>query len=401
MAKLSDIRKAFRKSVGSSNAAESSMASVTEFLDTGSYAINRVLTGDIHKGIPVGRITTIYGESGSGKSLLAANAIIDALKNKNFQAVYYFDSEGGALWDYIKAGGIDLEMIEHVTVHSIEDCAVKILQLYDSLVQAADEWKKDPVNNDEPKILCVLDSFGALAADKLIVDASKDKMAQDMGLGPKLKNNMMRGLMMRVVQSNCPLIIINHTYADPGAMFTSKIKNIPGGEGIRYASHVMLQMTKLLIKADNNEFLTGKESDKDNKGYFKGNRINAFCVKNRVIQPCYSANMFIDFQNGIAKYDGLIDDAVNGWWDEDENGEPTIHTHFIDEVRGGYIVPSYSDKRVTYKELVSNDKIWDTFIDKFNEESIKHMKYSRKTSAELDAIEQELDAEENLKKTEK
>lgn len=380
MAKLSDLRKAFRKSVGSTDAEESSMAKVTEFLDSGSFAINRVLTGDIHKGFPVGRISTIYGESGSGKSLLAANAIVDALKNKNFQAVYYFDSEGGALWEYIKNGGVDLSLIEHIPVHSIEDCATKILQLYDSLVQAAAEWKADPVNNDEPRILCVLDSFGALAADKLVADASKDKMAQDMGLGSKLKNNMMRGLMMRVVQSNCPLIIVNHTYSDPAAMFTSKFKAIPGGEGIKFASHVMLQMTKLLIKSSDTEFLTGTESEKDDVGLYKGNRIRAFCVKNRVVKPCFEATMFIDFSNGIAKYDGLIEDAVR--------------MKFIEEVRGGYIVPSYSDKKVTYKELVSNKEIWDTFIDRFNEESIKRMGYSNGVSQELDQIEKEISEEE-------
>ena len=377
MAKLSDIRKAFRKSAGSTDAAESSLAKVTEFLDSGSYAINRVLTGDIHKGFPMGRITTIYGESGSGKSLLAANAIIDALKNKNFQCVYYIDSEGGALWSYIKNGGVDLSMIEHVPVHSIEDCATKMLQLYDSLVQAADEYKKDPNNNDEPRILCVLDSFGALAADKLVTDAAKDKMAQDMGLGAKLKNNMIRGLMMRVVQSNCPLIVINHTYSDPAAMFASKFKAIPGGEGIKFASHVMLQMTKLLIKSVDTEFLTGNESDKQDVGLYKGNRIRAFCVKNRVVKPCYEATMFIDFNNGIAKYDGLIEDAVN--------------MGFIQDARGGYIVPSYSDKRVTYKELVSNEKIWNTFIDKFNEESIKRMGYSNSVSNALDEIESEIE----------
>lgn len=48
--------------------------------------------------------------------------------------------------------------------------------------------------------MCILDSYGALAADKLINDAvNKDKNSMDMGLGAKLKNNMMRGLMMRVV----------------------------------------------------------------------------------------------------------------------------------------------------------------------------------------------------------
>ena len=377
MAKLSDIRTAFRKAVGSTDAAESIMVKVEEFLDSGSYAINRVLTGDINKGFPMGRISTIYGESGSGKSLLAANAIIDALKNKNFQCVYYFDSEGGALWEYIKNGGVDLEQIEHIPVHSIEDCATKMLQLYDSLVQATNEYKKDPNGNEEPRVLCVLDSFGALAADKLVNDAAKDKMAQDMGLGSKLKNNMMRGLMMRVVQSNCPLIIVNHTYSDPAAMFASKFKAIPGGEGIKFASHVMLQMTKLLIKSSDMEFLTGNEDADEDVGLYKGNRIRAFCVKNRVVKPCYEATMFIDFNNGIAKYDGLIEDAVK--------------YGYIQEVRGGYVVPSYSDKRVTYKELVSNSEIWDTFIEKFNEESVEKMKYSSPIMDEIKKAEAVID----------
>lgn len=51
------------------------------------------------------------------------------------------------------------------------------------LVQARKEWLEDPENNDEIRAICILDSFGALAADKLVNDAvSKDKMAVDMGL---------------------------------------------------------------------------------------------------------------------------------------------------------------------------------------------------------------------------
>ena len=182
--------------------------------------------------------------------------------------------------------------------------------------------------------------------------------------------------MMSVVQSNCPLIVINHTYSDPSALFASKFKAIPGGEGIKYASHVMLQMTKLMIKSADTEFLTGNESDEEDKGLYKGNRIRAFCVKNRVVKPCYEATMFIDFNNGIAKYDGLIEDAIN--------------YGFIESVRGGYIVKSYSDKKVTYKTLVSSDEIWNTFIDKFNETSIQKMAYSGANKSILDEIEKQI-----------
>ena len=63
---------------------------------------------------------------------------------------------------------------------------------------------------------------------------------------------------------------------------------------------------------------------------------------------------------------------------------------FIQEVRGGYIVPTYKDTRVTYKELVSKDEIWDSFIDKFNEESAKKMAYTSKSDDAIAEIAEEV-----------
>ena len=219
MAKISDILKSYRKSVNSTSVKDSTIATVTEFLDTGSAAINRVLTGDVTRGIPRGRITDIYGESQSGKSWIAANCAADALKNKGYQSVIYLDSEAGGLFEVLKSKGVDLDKVEHVPVHSTEDATVKLLQLYDQLVTAAIEWKKDPQNNEEPKVLVILDSFGGLVSDKIVADANKDKTASDMGANAKAKNSLCKALMMRVAESNCPMIIINHIYRNPGAMF--------------------------------------------------------------------------------------------------------------------------------------------------------------------------------------
>lgn len=376
MANISSVLKDFRKSAGSTSAKNSSIMEVNEFLDTGCYAINRVITGDIHKGIPRGRITDIYGESQSGKTWVAFNCMVDAIKNKGYQFVAYFDSEGGGMKDYLETNDIDLEKIEHIPVNSTEDCATKMITLYDQLVKAAKEWREKPDENEEPKVLVVLDSFGGIGSDKIVTDADKGKMAGDMGLNAKLKNALMRSLMMRVAQSNCPLIVINHIYRNPGAMFASKILDQPGGEGLKFASHVQLQMSKLLVKSGDDEFLTGSEDDNDEKGFFKGNRIKAFCAKNRVVKPAFEATMYLDFNTGISKYDGLIEDAVR--------------FGMIEQVRGGYVIPSYSDKKVPYKELVSNDEIWNTFIDKFNEESLKRMQYGNSTTNRLDEIGKEI-----------
>lgn len=376
--KLNDVLKTIRKSTGSETIDESSYAKVTEFIDSGSFAINRVLTGDIHKGFPVGRISTLFGLSQSGKSLIAAHAVMNALKNNQVDVVYIFDSEGGTLVDFFKKEGIDLKKINHIPVASIEQCSVKMLQVYDELVKARQEYLDDPENNDNIRALCILDSYGALAADKLVNDAvNKDKTAMDMGLGAKLKNNMMRGLMMRVVMSNATLLVINHAYQDPGAMFASKIQNMAGGKGIEFASHVILQCEKVFVKSTDTEFLTGLESSNDNVGFYKGNKLKFFTVKNRICKPMFTAQVYLDFTSGISKYDGLIEDAVK--------------LGFLQEVRGGYICDSYKKQiRITYKELVKNDKIWETFLENFNNKSKEIMEYSNSTSRELDKIEDEI-----------
>lgn len=212
-----------------------------DFLDTGNFGLNRVLTGDVHKGFPCGRITTLFGLSGSGKSFIAANTAALALKNGKIDVVYVFDSEGGTLVNIFKQHGVDMSKVNHIPVASIEQCSVKMLQTYDMLVKARQEYLADPQNNDDVRALCILDSYGALAADKLVSDAvNKDKNSVDMGIGAKMKNNLMRGLMMRVVQSNATLLIINHEYQDPSAMFASKVHNMAGGKGIEFASHVIV-----------------------------------------------------------------------------------------------------------------------------------------------------------------
>ena len=41
---------------------------VEEFIDTGSYALNALLSGSINGGLPANKITAIAGESATGKT---------------------------------------------------------------------------------------------------------------------------------------------------------------------------------------------------------------------------------------------------------------------------------------------------------------------------------------------
>ena len=44
---------------------------VSEYVDTGCYALNYLLTRKIYAGFPLGRIITIAGDSASGKTAMA------------------------------------------------------------------------------------------------------------------------------------------------------------------------------------------------------------------------------------------------------------------------------------------------------------------------------------------
>ena len=47
---------------------------------------------------------------------------------------------------------------------------------------------------------------------------------------------------------------------------------------------------------------------------------------------------------------------------------------------------SYSDKKVSKKEILTNDAIWETFIDEFNKKSMEQLGYSNSTSKEIDEM---------------
>lgn len=379
--KLNDMFKTLKKTTGAVEITKSPFAKVNEFLSTNSMALNRICSGSVFNGIPQGRITCLFGENSTGKSLIAYLTAITALKEGKIDRVFVVDSEGGVLNKTFEDSGVDMSKITYMPVKSVEDCSVKMTQMYDMFDTCHREYLEDPDNNDDIRALVILDSFGALVSEKQLKDAlEKDKMVADQGISAKMRNALIRGLMMRVVTSNVGLICINHSYSGP-EMFPSKIKNMAGGEGIKYSAHLIVQCEKLLIKAADDNFLTGRETGDESRGFYKGNKLKFFVIKNRVVVPGFSTTLYIDFKSGLSKYDGLIEDAVK--------------FGFLEEVRGGYVCKSYSDKKITYKELMAKDEIWDTFIQDFDKKSKESMEYSNATSREIDKINEELDANED------
>ena len=55
---------ALKKKIQISAINESDMIKPRDFISTGVYSVNKIISGSMFKGVPTNRITTFYGESG-------------------------------------------------------------------------------------------------------------------------------------------------------------------------------------------------------------------------------------------------------------------------------------------------------------------------------------------------
>lgn len=339
-----DFLKNIRKELSSSSIFESKYSKVDGWISTGNYAINRIISGDIYKGIPNGRVIIIAGPTGVGKTMFAVNVAANALNQDKYDNVFYFDAEGGGSIDFFKTFGCDTSKIEHILVENVEDATVKIVKLYNQLVSYRE-------TNPEYKALCILDSLGALVTTKVFTDVDKDKQVSDQGLRAKLINTLVKACTIPTIKSNVSMIFLNHIYEGP-EMFPSKISNQSGGMGVQYMSSLTIQCNRCLEK----------ETERGEENFYKGSKLKFFTIKNRFARPFIEATTFLDFKKGLSRYDGLVESAIK--------------YGFINQSGAWYEVPSYSEKKLRMDEILNNDDVWKTFIDKFNNISIKDMSYS-------------------------
>ncbi len=340
------LLKSIRKKTGSAAFSSSKYGEIQEWIDTGDYGLNRIISGDIYKGIPTGRVIVLAGESQTGKSFVAAQIGANALEKNNFDNIFYFDSEGGAMESFFKGRGCDTDKIEQILVSSVQDAAVKILAVYKLIERFKEE-------NPDYKALMILDSLGALVNEKFINDAEGGKVVSEMGGRAKIVNNMMKSLTIPALRSDTSIIVVNHVYDDPGAMFQTKIKAQGGGKASLYMARVVLQCSRAFEKED------GKNAE----NAYKATVLKFMTTKNAFVKPFYNTEVHLSFSEGCHRYFGLL--------------KPAINYGFIQSpTQGFYVVPTYSEKKMRLKEIMKTPEVWESFLEQLNERSIQDMAYS-------------------------
>ena len=261
----------------------------TDWVSTGNYTLNYLISGDFYRGIPLGKVTVFAGESGAGKSYICSGNIV---KNAQEQGIYVIliDSENALDEDWLKALGVDTSenKLLKLNMAMIDDVAKTISEFIKSYKAMSVE--------DRPKILFVIDSLGMLLTPTDVNQFEAGDMKGDMGRKPKALTSLVRNTVNMIGSLNIGIVATNHTYASQD-MFDPDDK-ISGGQGFIYASSIVVAMRKLKLK-----------EDEDGNKTSEVNGIRAACkvMKTRYAKPFESVQVKIPYSTGMSPYSGLLE----------------------------------------------------------------------------------------------
>lgn len=273
---------------------DGTISTPSDWIDTGSRALNAIISGSLYKGVPVGRITGFAGPSGAGKTLIINKVLANAQK-KGYIAVIW-DSEMAVDKESAKNVGMDLKKTKYYPVETIEDCRNQISTFLDNVIAA---------NDPEMKFIVSIDSLGNLASAKEIEDARKGKDAADVGQRAKATKSMMRAITYKAAKAGVPILFSNHIY-EGMEMFPSLIKNQAGGKGPIYLASVLVQLSTKNEKISDNP----DENSIAIANNVSGITMGAMTVKNRVVPPFLKTELYLNFKNGLDQNTGLFDLAL-------------------------------------------------------------------------------------------
>lgn len=283
---LSKFRKTLTKSIDGLGVG---FTDPTDWVSTGNYALNYMISGDFTKGIPLGKVTVFAGDSGAGKSYICSG---NAIKSAQEQGIYVvlIDSENALDQSWLAALGVDTseDKLLKLNMAMIDDVAKTISEFMK-------EYKAMP-DEERPKVLFVIDSLGMLLTPTDINQFEAGDLKGDMGRKPKALTALVRNCVNMFGSYNVGLLATNHSYASQD-MFDPDDK-ISGGQGFIYASSIVVAMKKLKLKED---------EDGNKISEVKGIRAACKIMKTRYAKPFESVQVKIPYDKGMSPYSGLVD----------------------------------------------------------------------------------------------
>ena len=261
----------------------------TDWISTGNYALNYLISGDFKKGVPLGKVTVFAGESGSGKSYICSGNLV---KNAQEQGIYVvlIDSENALDETWLHALGVDTS----------EDKLLKLnMAMIDDVAKTISTFVKDYktlAEADRPKVLFVIDSLGMLMTPVQVDQFDSGGMKGDMGHKPRALKSLVTNCVNMFGSLGIGLVATNHTYASQDMYNPDPV--VSGGAGFVFASSILVAMKKLKLKEDEDG---NKVTD------VLGIRSGCKIMKTRYAKPFEDIQIQIPYETGMNPYSGFFD----------------------------------------------------------------------------------------------
>lgn len=264
-----------------------------DWIDTGNYALNYLISGQFDRGIPLGRVTCFAGESGSGKSFICSGNLVKQAQQQGILPIV-LDSENALDSDWLQALGVDTseDKLMRFGVSMIDEVA----KFVSEFMKGYKDQYSDMPYEERQKVLFVVDSLGMLLTPTDVDQFERGDMKGDMGRKPKALTALVRNAVNLIAGNPVGVVATNHTYASQD-MFDPDDK-ISGGQGFIYASSIVVAMRKLKLKEDEDG---NKITD------VRGIRAACKVMKTRFSKPFESVQIKIPYESGMDPYSGLVE----------------------------------------------------------------------------------------------
>ena len=261
-----------------SKVSDGMLGKVNDYIDTGSYILNALLSGSIYRGLPSNKITAFAGESATGKTFFILGIVKQFLIDNPTGGVLYFESESALTPEMIEERKIDSTRFIQLPVATIQDFAQQASRVVDKHIE----------NSEAPLLLC-LDSLGMLSTAKEVEDITTGANKVDMTKARIVKGTF-RVLTLKLAKAGIPLLVTNHTYKQVGAMFPQDIMG--GGSGLQYAASSIVFLSKRKEKVGTDVV---------------GNVIHCKNFKSRLAKENKKVDVLLTYDQGLNRHYGLLD----------------------------------------------------------------------------------------------
>lgn len=287
---------------------QTTVSAVTDWVSTGSYALDKVMSGRFGAGIPNRRSVVFWGQSGAGKTFLISN-IAKNIQDKGYHLIYV-DTEDAIDEDHLIRLGVSLEEDDFTPVraYTIEQLAKSMSEIFS-------------ITEPQDKVGIIVDSLSMVESEKEAEDFTKrGEMKGDMGQNAKKLKLLMKNINREIGSNdrNAFFVASAHAYQNQNILNGEGLWIPSGGKGFQFIPSISVLLDKAKLKEDDG----GVKK-------VSGVRIKAEVTKTRFTQPYQKVTLEVPYTTGLDPYDGLLDMAEDSglvsrsgaWYSYDDNGE--------------------------------------------------------------------------------